>query len=144
MVMARFSKFIFFLLLFAGICNISFAVSSVPFTLSGEGHIIIKAKVNGVEGTFIFDTGAGLTVIGKSFADKISHIQKQDGGYTGFRATGEPLYLDIYKADSLSIGSFVEHNPGLSIIDANLGSIDGIVSIMSFRNTPFTIDYTDK
>lgn len=142
--MAHDPKFILTFLLFTALGSIAFAQSYVPFTLSNEGHILIKAKINGVEGNFIFDTGAGLTLITKSFSEKIGHVEKQDGGYTGFRATGEQLSMDMYKANTLSVGNFVERDPGLTIIDANLGNIDGLVSLMSFRNTPFTIDYTTK
>lgn len=59
---------------------------------------MVKAKINGVEGNFIFDTGAGLTLITKAFSDKIGKLHKQDGSFTGFRATGEKLTADLYDA----------------------------------------------
>jgi predicted aspartyl protease len=105
---------------------------------------VIKAKINGVEGNFIFDTGAGLTLITKTFSNKISNLHKQDGAYTAFRATGEKLTAELYDAQTVTLGNFAEHNPVLTIFDANLGPIDGLISLMSFRNQPFTIDYTNK
>jgi hypothetical protein len=116
----------------------------MPFELTSEGHIMVKAKINGVEGNFIFDTGAGLTLITKAFSDKIGKLHKQDGSFTGFRATGEKLTADLYDAQAVVLGSFVEKNPVLTVFDVNLGPIDGLISLMSFKEQPFTIDYTKK
>ena len=126
------------------ITSISHAQSSMPFELTSEGHIMVKAKINGVEGNFIFDTGAGLTLITKAFSDKIGKLHKQDGSFTGFRATGEKLTADLYDAQAVVLGSFVEKNPVLTVFDVNLGPIDGLISLMSFKEQPFTIDYTKK
>ncbi|MEN5055862.1 retropepsin-like aspartic protease [Sphingobacterium kitahiroshimense] len=122
----------------------SYAQSSIPFKMTQEGHIIIKAKVNDIEGNFIFDTGAGLTLITKAFSERIGKLHKQDGSFTGFRATGEQLTADLYDAHSLVIGTVIDKNPVLTIFDINLGSIDGLISLMSFKEQPFTIDYINK
>ncbi|MBZ4192213.1 retropepsin-like aspartic protease [Niabella beijingensis] len=132
----------FFICLF--ITSTSHAQSFIPFEMSPEGHIMVKAKVNGVEGNFIFDTGAGLTLITKTFSEKVGKLHKQDGSYTGFRATGEQLTADLYDANTLALGNFVEQSPVLTIFDVNLGTIDGLISLMSFKEQPFTIDYTNK
>lgn len=131
-----------FLCLF--ITTTSYAQSFIPFELTPQGHIMVKAKINGVEGNFIFDTGAGLTLITKTFSNKIGKLHKQDGSYTAFRATGEKLTADLYDAETVVLGNFVEHNPALTIFDVNLGPIDGLISLMSFKKQPFTIDYTNK
>lgn len=120
------------------------AQSYIPFTITAQGHIMVKASINGIEGNFIFDTGSGLTAITKTFASKINRLTKEDDDLTLFRATGEKMTVDLYKANALSLGSFVEQNPQLTVVDFNLGEIDGLVSLMSFRNQPFTIDYNKK
>lgn len=134
----------FFLLLIFSIPAISNAQTSIPFEVTPQGHISVKAKINGVEGNFIFDTGAGLTLITKTFSNKVGKINKQDGSYTAFRATGEKLTAELYNAETLTLGSFTERNPELTIFDANLGPYDGLISLMTFKSQPFTIDYTHK
>lgn len=126
------------------IATASRAQSSIPFELTPQGHIMLKAKVNGVDGNFIFDTGAGLTLITKAFSDKVGKLHKQDGSYTAFRATGEQLTAELYDAETLALGDFVERDPVLTVFDVNLGPIDGLISLMSFREQPFTIDYVNK
>jgi hypothetical protein len=146
--MARiyFNRYKIFFLLIGLLCinAIAYAQSSIPFTITAQGHIVVKASINGVEGNFIFDTGSGLTAITKKFASKINGLTKEDGDLTLFRATGEKMAVDLYKANALSLGSIVEQNPQLTVVDFNLGEIDGLVSLMSFRNQPFTIDYNKK
>jgi len=136
-------KYIFIILLLF-ITSASYAAKPIPFTLSAQGHIVIKAKINGVEGNFVFDTGAGLNLITKKFAAKVEGAVKQDGGYTTFRATGEQLTLDIYKIKTLTMGDYTAPNPTLTIIDADLGEYDGLISLMAFKDQPFTIDYQTK
>lgn len=131
-------KFLFLILLFF-VVNV-FSQTIIPIQIAESGHLFIKVKVNGTEGNFIFDTGGGLTVLTKKFASKVSGIQKQDGGFTGFRATGERIDAELFTATNLSIGNFTEQKPMLTIIDADFGTIDGLISLMSFKNTPFTLD----
>lgn len=132
------------LLVFAFIAVPVHAQSSIPFGTTSQGHIIVKAKINGVEGSFILDTGAGMTLITKAFSDQVGKLHHQDGSYTGFRATGERLVADLYDAQTLALGNFVEHNPVLTIFDVNLGPVDGLISLRSFKEQPFTIDYSSK
>jgi len=101
-----YSKSLIFLVLLLSICEVALAQTSVPVTITNQGHVMVKAKINGVEGNFIFDTGAGLTLITKKFSAKIKGLSKQDGGYTAFRATGEKLDADLFNASTLSVGSF--------------------------------------
>ncbi len=118
--------------------------SIIPIEISKEGHIFIKAKVDDVEGNFILDTGAGLNVITKSFASRLGNIEKQDGTYTGFRATGESQNINLYTIKKLKLGDLIERNSTIAIINFNIDSIDGLISLSSFRNQPFTIDFVNN
>ncbi len=118
--------------------------NEIPFDLLPSGHILIKAKVDNVEGNFIFDTGAGITVLTKSFFQKLKDTTKQDGGYTGFRATGERLDIDLYKVKNFELGNVKKLTDEVSWLDVNLGGIDGIISLKSVEQYPFTLDFEKK
>jgi hypothetical protein len=115
----------------------------IPFELTGSGHILVKAMVNGVEGNFIFDTGAGLNMMTKKFADKIENLKHTDNFYTGHRATGEALQLDLWNATLLKMNAFELDNPEFTVLDIDL-PLDGLISLLPFKNTPITIDYKNK
>ena len=117
--------------------------TTLPFTLTDAGHIMVKATVNGVEGNFVFDTGAGLNMLTKKFADKIKDLEKTDEFYIGHRATGEAITADLWKAKTLDVGPLKSTNSFLTIIDIDF-PLDGLISLTLFKNTPVTIDYTNK
>lgn len=135
-------KVIAFTLLLIGFSTVQ-AQSSFPIEVTDQGHVLVKARINDVEGHFILDTGAGMNVLVKDFASKVNGLRKLDGVYTGFRSTGERLDLDLYSGGQVEIGGVRLEESDLSIIDINW-PIDGIISLMGFRNTPFTIDFENE
>ena len=120
------------------------AQTGLPFEMTPSGHMLIKAKVNGVEGNFILDTGAGITLLTKKFSTRLTNLQKLNREYTAFRATGEKITADLYTTDQIMIAGFKDANPNLMIFDVDFGPIDGLISLMTFKNQPFTIDYEQK
>lgn len=117
--------------------------AEIPFTLTGQGHIMIKASVNGIEGNFIFDTGAGLNLLTKKFADKVGSVKKTEGFYVGHRATGEAIETDIFLIDHLKLGTTDIAGQKTAVLDVNF-PLDGLISLMPFKDIPLTIDYTNK
>lgn len=115
----------------------------IPFTQTSNGHIIIQAKINDVEGKFIFDTGAGMNLLTKKFADNISDLEKTDHFYTGHRATGEELQVDIWNSKSLKINTADFSNEIFAVYDIEF-PLDGLISLTPFKNRPITIDFENK
>src|SRR5699024_1986051 len=101
------------------------AQSVFPIEITDEGHILLEAEINSVQGAFLLDTGAGLTAITKDFASQIGGLVKLDRGYTAFRATGERHNIDLYIGNSITIGSVPLQKSSLAIIDADW-PIDGL------------------
>ncbi|MFD2100279.1 retropepsin-like aspartic protease [Flagellimonas iocasae] len=140
-------KIVAFLFLFTSLITFSQNQASepiqVPFVLTPEGHIIIQAKVNGIDGTFIFDTGAGINLITQKFGDKVGSLEETHHFYTGHRATGEALQANLWNYDSLQIGDFIEANGQTAVLNFDF-PIDGLISLTPFKNQPFTIDFENK
>jgi len=116
---------------------------TIPFTLMESGHILIKAKVNNVEGNFVFDTGAGLNLLTKKFAGKIENLRKTDNFYTGHRASGEQLTSDLWDIETLEIGTLSSNSQKFTVFDVEF-PFDGLISLLPFREIPITIDYKNK
>lgn len=119
------------------------AQNSVPFTLNEYGHIMIKVKVDNVEGNFLFDTGAGLNVYFDKFAKKLAPKESYNF-FVGHRATGEALDCPIYQSESLDIGKQHFEKPQYSTFDVDFPNIDGLISLQMFKDIPVTIDYEKK
>lgn len=115
----------------------------IPFTQTSNGHIIIPAKINGIEGNFIFDTGAGINLLTKKFADKVTDLEKTHHFYTGHRATGEEIQSDLWNSKSLEIGNFKVDKEIFAVYDIDF-PFDGLISLTPFKDKPFTIDFENK
>lgn len=116
------------------------AQNSIPFTLNEYGHIMIKVKVDNVEGNFIFDTGAGLNVYFEKFAKKLAKKESYNF-FVGHRATGEAIDCPLYRSENLVIGKNNFKDQTYSTFDVDFPNIDGLISLHTFQNLPVTIDY---
>lgn len=119
------------------------SVKRIPFSLTTDGHIVITAEVNGVSGNFIFDTGAGINLLTKSFADKVSDLEKTSHFYTGHRATGEQLQTDLWMSRFLGIRDYKIEKEYFAVYDLKF-PLDGLISLTAFKNQPITIDFVNK
>ena len=76
---------------------------SIPMQQNAVGLLLITAKVNGIEGLFILDTGAGASVIDPNHASHLLLVlQNENTGFTGAGAGGRGLEV------TLSIGNIIE------------------------------------
>ncbi|WP_037320719.1 retropepsin-like aspartic protease [Salegentibacter sp. Hel_I_6] len=115
----------------------------IPFTQTPNGHIIIPTTINGVKGNFVFDTGAGINLLTKDFADKIEDLEKTNHFYTGHRATGEEIKSDLWNSKSLEIGGFKTTNQTFAVYDLEF-PLDGLISLTPFKDGQITIDFKNK
>ncbi len=116
---------------------------NIPFTLSENGYIIIPVTINGIEGNYIFDTGAGINLLFKKSAEKITDLEKTNHFYTGHRGTGEGLEIDLWKTNSLNIGDFKANDETFGVLDIEF-PFDGLISLTMFKDKQITIDFGNK
>ena len=115
----------------------------IPFKLSPNGHIMIKASVNGVPGNFVFDTGAGMNLLTKDFADKIDNLEKTTHFYTGHRATGEAITSDLYQSEVLKIANFSIEDEQFAVYDIDF-PLDGLISLTPLQQKAFTVNFEEN
>jgi hypothetical protein len=112
----------------------------MPFTAT-DGLVFISATLgDSTPLNVILDTGGGLDVLAPSLIRRVGG--RPLGVATGHRMTGERLDIQLWVVPSLRVGP-------LATADAVVGSwdaldsfgLDGIISLMGFREQPFTIDF---
>ncbi|MFY0627682.1 MAG: aspartyl protease family protein [Reichenbachiella sp.] len=120
-------------------------VKSIPFEQFGD-HIIIKVKIDNSEPLdFIFDSGAGITVLDQDVADKLELVKHKvilnEGTVSG----------SIIKHNTIEIDGFlVEKNikvysTDLDHLEISLGrDFDGIVGFDIMKHHAVRIDYDNK
>lgn len=115
----------------------------ISFKLSPNGHIMIKASVNGIPGNFVFDTGAGMNLLTKDFADKIDNLEKTTHFYTGHRATGEAITSDLYQSEVLKIANFSIEDEQFAVYDIDF-PLDGLISLTPLQQKAFTVNFEEN
>lgn len=115
--------------------------SAVPFRYV-EHMLAVPVVVDGIETSFVFDTGIGVNLISSGLAAKVSCLPLSET-YTGRRMSGQPVTVPMSTLGSLKLGDYVRTNVPVGVFDLAAGfeGIEGFVSLTNFRSAPVTIDY---
>lgn len=88
----------------------------VKFKITKTQHLLIKAKINGVPGNFILDTGASNSCVGFESVDLFGlEAQKSKTKAAGAGATG--MFTQLALKNQLQLGSWKDSNFELVIFD---------------------------
>lgn len=119
-----------------------------------SNHFVLKARINGVKGRFILDTGASNTLIDDKHAGlfKLNVEDSEDVKVTG--AGAENMDSKVSKKNSISIGKWSQTktvivlfnlmhvNSGLNNFD--IEPVDGIIGTDVLKKGKAIIDYKKK
>jgi len=116
---------------------------SIPMEPYVAGLVVVSATVNGQRGTFLFDTGEGVSIVTPAFAEKVGC--KPWGQITGFRLTGERL--DAPHCDGLTyeMAGTRFQAPAVGVFDvmkfigANAPPVDGTLGLDVFAGHVVTL-----
>lgn len=114
----------------------------IPFKTLPSGHIMVTAVIEGTEGNFILDTGAGINLFFTDFASKLPQKPSSYNFLTGFRATGERMDIPLFRSREITFGGHSFRNIPFSTADMKLPGIDGLISLKMFEQQDILIDYT--
>ena len=123
--------------------------SSVKLIFLVTKHYLIEAKVNGIDGTFILDTGASNSCICTSLEDKFKVISKESKEKAS-SANSEMTNTKISENNALQIGkwedkinliSFDMNHINNALSQKKVSPIDGILGADILKKSNSILDY---
>ena len=133
-------------------CNFSNSDKNKPVTVTLTPYVSRLVTVETIVGNdtlqLLLDTGGGETVIGPHIAKRIGC--NPTGRKIGFRMSGEQVVFQYCQDVALVIGGKTFHHDEIgvwdiqSVLPENLPPVDGILSLKTFGNQPFTLDLSSK
>lgn len=122
----------------------------IKFKVSKTQHLLIKAKINGVLGTFILDTGASNSCIGSDKVELFKIVSQQSNAKVG-GAGGVNMSASLSKKNTIKIGNwktkdfkiivFDLHHVNQSLEAQKAKPIDGIIGADILLQGHGIIDY---
>jgi hypothetical protein len=115
----------------------------IPLQPYLRAQATVHAMINGVPGTFMFDTGEGLSAISPDFAKKIGC--KPWGQVSGFRMSGERLSNPHCDNLAFNLAGQKLHAPAVTTLDImkfigpDVPSVDGALGLDLFAGKTITI-----
>ena len=123
--------------------------SSIKLIFLETKHYLIEAKVNGIDGRFILDTGASNSCICTSLEDKFKVISKESKEKAS-SANSEMTNTKISKSNIIQIGkwedkikliTFDMSHINTAFSEKKVDPIDGIVGADVLKKSKAVIDY---
>ncbi len=109
------------------------------------GLMKVQATVAGHKGTFLFDSGSGVSSVSPEFAALIGC--EPWGQITGFRMTGERLDMQRCNRLTFDFGNKTLQAEAVGVFDvskylpAEVGHVDGTIALDLFADQVFTLSY---
>jgi len=126
--------------------------SSLKLIFLETKHYLIEAKVNGIKGRFILDTGASNSCICISLEDKFKVISKYSKEKAS-SANSEMTHTKISKSNIFQIGkwedkinliSFDMNHINTALSEKKINPIDGIVGADILKKSESVLDYKEN
>jgi predicted aspartyl protease len=122
----------------------------IKFKVSKTQHLLIKAKINGVKGNFILDTGASSSCVGFESVElflldaKKSKTQASGAGATGMLtqiAVGNKLQLGNWKHTEFDLVIFDLSHVNEALVEHKAKPVHGIIGADILMKGKGIIDY---
>ena len=126
---------------------------AVAFRITDTNHLELKAKINGVSGRFILDTGASNTCVG---LDKSDHFKltSRDSEIKAAGAGATDMETLISDQNTIQIGKWKNKKQQIVLFDLvhvneallahNAQPVDGIIGSDILKKSKAIIDYSKK
>ena len=126
---------------------------SIPLILTDTNHFEISAKINGISGRFILDTGASNTCVGMDKIDffkmvsEVSEIKAAGAGATEMEtlvSSKNKIQIGEWKKKKQKIVLFDLIHVNQALTSHNALPVDGIIGADVLKKGKAVIDYDKK
>ncbi len=126
---------------------------SIPLVLTETNHFEVSAKINGISGRFILDTGASNTCVGMDKIDffkmvsEVSEIKAAGAGATEMEtliSSKNKIQIGEWKKKKQKIVLFDLVHVNQALISHNSLPVDGIIGGDILKKGKAVIDYDKK
>ena len=124
--------------------------SGIALTRLKTGHLVLQARINGVPGRFVLDTGAGRSVVEAERRGKF-RLARNDRKVAVATGAGGNLPLRMSHGNRLQIGGYVDYGftaylmpldqVNLAFLRRGDDGIDGVIGADVLRSGRAVIDY---
>lgn len=126
---------------------------SIPLVLTATNHLEIIAKINGVTGRFILDTGASNTCVG---LDKIEffNLDSEKSKIKAAGAGATDMHTRVSKKNTIEIGNWKKNKLKIVLFDLvhvnqaltnhDAMPVDGIIGADILKKSKAIIDYNKR
>lgn len=125
----------------------------IPLALTGTDHFELNAKINGISGKFILDTGASHSCVGLDRADifqlitQESEVKAAGAGAVGMEtliSSGNKIQIGSWKKDRIEIVLFDLVHVNEALLSHKALPVDGIIGADVLKKGKAIIDYHKK
>ena len=127
--------------------------TKVKLKLTKTNHFEIKAKINGVKGLFILDTGASNSCVGFEAIDTFK-LKAEDSEIKAAGAGATDMMTQVSEKNKLKIGKWKKDKVALilfnlshvntALLNYNSKPVDGIIGADILKKAKAIIDYDKK
>jgi hypothetical protein len=122
-------------------------MAEIPFAFH-QNHIYVKAKINGVEGNFIFDNGFTVTGLDNDFAARCGIQASPDSGVILADANETEAKGQLGNASDLQLAEVHFKDTRVAIIDTDglpsCQKVDGFIGSSVINKANWRIDFDNK
>ncbi|AEV86634.1 hypothetical protein ACWT_5617 [Actinoplanes sp. SE50] len=114
-----------------------------PLDRGARGHILVDVEWPGVTARACWDSGAGITVVGKTFVARHPELFRSAGTSSGIDATGATVEGAAYWMAAARIGGrmFAPHRAVAYDMPAGLDRVDLVLGYPALRQAVWVFDF---
>lgn len=125
----------------------------IPFRIRKSNHLYLNAKINGVKGLFLLDTGASATCIDLN-QQSFFELESNQSDIKASGAGSNDLYTEISSGNNIQLGKWKSSNNTFVLLDLthvnialtqyNLPEVQGIIGGDLLKKHQAIIDYSTR